>query len=259
MPHVIAVANQKGGSAKTTTAVHLAATLGERGVPVLLVDLDPQASASRWLGAPGEGQVLLDLLTGDGAQSLAAAAGPSTAAGVDLVPASPVLVHAERDLVSQPGGVLALARLLDELPERWRYVVLDCPPHLGQLTASALLAASVLLVPVEASPMAMAGLARLLETTRGAARNNPRLCHSAILCCRIDYRNRISRAVVETLRERFPAATLDTVIRERVALREAWSHRQPLTVYAPGNDATADYRALAGEILARTEAADDAA
>jgi chromosome partitioning protein len=254
---VIAVANQKGGTAKTTTAVHLAAALGERGVQPLLVDLDPQASASQWLGADDGGDELLELLTGETDGELADLARPTTAPGVDLVPASPALIHAERDLARQPAGALSLRHLVAELPARWPLVLLDCPPQLGQLATSALLAAGALLVPVEASAMALAGLAELVKTTGRFRRANPGLHLAGIVACRVDYRTLLSRHVVTELWKRFPGIAFRTVIRERVALREAWSHRQPVTLYDPDGDAAADYRALAAEFLARIE--DDAA
>jgi chromosome partitioning protein len=248
---LIAVVNQKGGTAKTTTAVHLAAALGERGVSTLLVDLDPQASASAWLSAEPGGDGLLDALTNDTA-SLADLARPATAPGVEVVPASLSLAHAERELAAQPGGELALRELLAAAPAgRWEVVVMDCPPQLGRLTASALLAARELLVPVEASTMALAGLGALLDTLRRTRRRNAELRLAGIVVCRVDYRNRLSREVVRELGERFPEATLETVIRERVRLREAWSFRQPVTVYEPHGDAAEDYRRLAAEVLAR--------
>jgi len=250
MRHVIAIANQKGGTGKTTTAVHLAAALGERGVPTLLVDLDPQANASTWLDATDDdGAALLDALTGDGT-TLAELARPSSAPGVDVVAASPALAHAERELAAVPGGDQALCRLLEAAPAgRWPVVLVDCPPQLGRLTSAALLAAGGVLVPVETSSMALAGLAALLETLRRARPSNPNLYLAGILAVRVDYRTNISREVVRELAERYPSAALATVIRERVRLREAWSHRLPVTRYEPQGDAAADYRALAAELF----------
>ena len=256
---VIAIANQKGGTAKTTTAVHLAAALGERGVPVLLVDLDPQASASQWLDADDGGEELLDLLTGASEASLADLARDTPAPGVSLIASSPALAHAEREMAGQPAGTLALRLLLAEISERWPVAVLDCPPQLGQLTAAALLAAGELLVPVEPSGMALAGVADLIKTTHRTARHNPGLHIGGILACRIDYRTRLSREVVTELRRSMPELALDTVIRNRVVLQEAWSHRQPVTLYEPDGDAARDYRALAAEVIERGRGAADAA
>lgn len=248
---VLAIANQKGGTGKTSTAVNLAAALGEAGHPVLVVDLDPQASASAWLGAPAGGTGLLDALTADSGV-LAPLVRPTPAPAVDLVPASLALARAERDLAEQPGGEQALRLLVEGLPSRWRFVLLDCPPHLGRLTTSALIAARELLVPVEASTLALAGLGALLETVRRVRRRlNPSLALAGVVACRVDYRNRLSREIVDTLRDRFGDALLATVLRERVRMREAWSHALPITLYDPHGDATADFRQLADELLAR--------
>ena len=250
MEHVIAVANQKGGAGKTTTTVNLAAALGAAGVPTLVVDLDPQASASAWLGvAEPDDTGLLDALT-RGSASLAELARESSAPGVEVVPSSGALAHAERELGAVPGGDLALRRLVEGLPaRRWRVVLFDCPPQLGRLTSAVLLAARGVLVPVEASSMALAGLTALLTTLGRACQHNPALVVRGILACRVDYRNNLSREVVAALAERFPEECLRTVIRERVRLREAPSYRVPVNLYDPDGDAAQDFAALARELF----------
>lgn len=256
--HTIAVTNQKGGTAKTTTAVNLAAALGERGVPTLLIDLDPQASASGWLDAAGA-HGLLDALTDD-AHALEELVHETPAPGVHLIPASTDLAHADRELRAQPGGELALHQLVDELPPgRWQWAILDCPPQIGTLTACGLLAADAVLIPVEMSSMALAGLGALLTTLQRARRGNPDLTIAGILACRVDYRTLISRQIVRQLAAQFPEFKLSTVIRERVRLREAFSHQLPITLYDPAGDAAADYRRLAGELLRRAEETDHVA
>lgn len=251
---VIAVANQKGGSGKTTTAVTLAATLAERGHEVLLIDLDPQASATAWFGVDldaEDGALRRVLVSDDGALEPLIRPAPAVP-GVSLIASSRQLGQADADLAGQPGGEKALSERLAEVRERWRFVLLDCPPHLGMLTLAALTAADRLLVPVEASSMALGGLGELMRTFRLVRqRLNTELELLGVFACRVDPRTLIGREVVEALRQGFPEAVFTTAIRERVSLREAWGHRQPITVYDPRGAAAEDYRQLTAEIEGR--------
>ena len=249
------VMNQKGGSGKTTTAVNLSAALGEAGQRVLVVDLDPQANASSWLGVtpdPDDRGLLDVLAAGRRIDELIRA---TTAPGVDVVPASSWLVGADRALAGEPGAETILRRALERLPtDRWDFAFLDCPPGLGLLAVSALTATSALLVPVEASTIALAGLAGLLKTVQAVQdRLNPALHLSAILVCRVDARTNLSRDIVAQLRNRFGHTVLKTTIRETVRLREAWSFGQPVTVYASASAGATDYRAAARELLIRAK------
>lgn len=244
-----AVLNQKGGSGKTTAAVNLAAALAERGTRVLLLDLDPQASASAWFGVPDGGRGLLDVFTAGAA--LEALVRRTSVEGVDLVPASSWLVGVERAVAGEPGAETLLRRAVAAVPKRWDLVLLDCPPSLGLLAVSALTAARAVLVPVEASALGLAGLAGLLQTVETVRdRLNPTLTVGAILASRVD-RTRLSRDVVADLRRRFPRLVLKTTIRESVRLREAWSFQQPITVYAPTSSGAEDFRAAARELRKR--------
>jgi chromosome partitioning protein len=251
---VIAVANQKGGSGKTTTAVTLAATLAERGHEVLLIDLDPQASATAWFGAdvdPDDGALRRVLVSDDGALETLIRPTPAVA-GVSLIGSSRQLGQADAELAAQPGGEKALRERLAALADRWRFVLVDCPPHLGMLTLAALTAADRLLAPVEASSMALGGLGELMRTFRLVRqRLNTELELLGVFACRVDPRTLIGREVVEALRQSFPEAVFDTAIRERVSLREAWGHRQPITIYDPRGAAAEDYRRLTLEIEGR--------
>jgi chromosome partitioning protein len=248
----LAVTNQKGGSAKTTTAVNLAAALAEKGKRVLVVDLDPQASASSWLGVKDGGKGLYEVFADNG--NLADLARETDVPGLALVPASGWLVGLERALAGEPGAETIFRRALRRLPRnRWDFVFVDCPPSLGFLAVSALVACEEVLVPVEASTLALAGLAALVQTVeRVQDRLNPDLRLSAVLVCRVDSKTNLSRELVERLRERFGALVFRTVIRETVRLREAWSFSQPVTVYASRSPGAEDYRAVAAEILKRT-------
>lgn len=247
---ILAVTNSKGGSAKTTTAVNLAAALGEKGHRVLILDLDPQASASAWLGVKDGGKGLLEVFTDGGRLEDSVVSTPVE--NVDLVPSSLWLASTEKALAGEPGAEVLLRRALARLPHRWDYVLMDCPPAVGLLTLAALTAADEVLVPVEVSTMAMAGLAALSRTVDTVAdRLNPGLEITSILPCRVDTRTNLSRDVVDALRKAFGKKVMETVIRENVRVRESWSFAQPITVYDTRSAGAEDYRAAAAEILRR--------
>jgi chromosome partitioning protein len=246
---VLAIANQKGGSGKTTTSVNLAAALGEKDRRVLLVDLDPQASASHWYGIRNAGRGLLDVLTEQ--DDLADHVKATDVPGVDVIPSSTRLAGVEKALAREVGAETILRRKLQRLPAaRWEYVLLDCPPTLSILTVNALTASPELLVPVEAHVLALHGLAQLLETV-GVIRErlNPELELAGILACRVDSRTRHAQEVVQELRSRFGGTVYEAVIRENIRLAECPSFGQPITQYDPRSPGAADYRALADEVI----------
>jgi chromosome partitioning protein len=253
----LAVINQKGGSGKTTTAVNLAAALGELGERVLVVDLDPQASASAWFNRarPSEEKGLIEVFTGN--VHLSDLVAETDVAGVSLVPASGWLVGIEKTLAGEVGSETIFRRALARLRGSGRaaaysYVLVDCPPALGFLSVAALAACHQVFVPVEAHVMALSGLAALTHTVETVReRLNPELTLSGILACRVDSRTTLAREVVARLRERFGALVFKTVIRENVRLAEAPSFHQPITVYAPNSPGAADYRATARELVRR--------
>jgi chromosome partitioning protein len=245
----LAIANQKGGSGKTTTSVNLAAALGEKGRRVLLLDLDPQHSATAWYGIKNAGKGVLGLFVDGGEiMNFVQETGVS---GVDMVPSSAWLVGVEKILAGEVGAETILRRHLESLPkDRWDYALLDCPPTLGVLTINALVAVRELLVPVEAHVMALSGLAQLLRTVEVVQqRLNPELKISGILACRVDARTRHAREVVERLRERSGDLVYRTVIRENIRLAECPSFGQPIAQYDPRSSGAADYRALAAEVI----------
>jgi chromosome partitioning protein len=248
----IAITNEKGGSVKTTTATSLAAALAERGRRVLLVDLDGQGNATSWLGGEPAGELVDTLL---GGAPLATLVRSTTWAGVDAIAATPRLKAAEKLLGTEPGGEQLLRTAIATLAYRWDYLLMDCPPTLW-MSIAAMTAAGELLVPVEATYLALEGLAALTGTLDKVRRRlNGDLRLTGILLCRTDprviARPRSADELERLVRDRFAGHTLRTVIRESVRLKEAPSYCEPITRYAPTSTAAADYRAAAEEIEER--------
>lgn len=253
MPRILAAASLKGGTNKTATAVHLAASCAAAGLRVLVVDLDPQANATAWLGAKPS-RALAEALV-DGAL-LADAVVDTATERVALVPSSARdLEAAARILSSEVGAELvfrrALLALLEAAPDRFDLVVLDTRPAFDVLTVGALVAADRVLIPAEPSALGLSGVAAI-EAALGPIRDrlNPDLELAGILLSRVD-RTRLATDVAKALRERFGPLLLTTVVRDRVAVRESFGFGQPVTTYAPDADAAADYRTAAHEIAKR--------
>lgn len=249
----VAIAMQKGGSGKTTTAVNLAATLAERGTKVLVVDVDPQANATSWLGIRDVGKGIFACLCEK--TSIESILQHTVTTGLDIVPSSTWLVGAEKALAGEVGAETLLRRKLRPLQKIYDVTLIDTPPTLGVLTIGALVAADEVLVPVEAHVMALNGLAQLLQTVDTVReRLNDALVLGGIVACRVDVRTRHSLEVVEELRQRFPVEVFATVVRENIRLAEAPSFGQPITLYEPKSAGAEDYRALADEMLTRWQA-----
>lgn len=213
---------------------------------MLLVDLDPQCSATSWLRIGEERGTVYDVFLEN--VPVTDVIANTSVSGLDLLPASPFLVGLDRRLAGEPGAEVILRGVVRGL-RSYDYVLFDCPPGLGLLTLNALTAAREVLVPVEASVMALAGLAQLwrtVETVRD--RLNPDLQITGIVACRVRA-TRHAGEVVEQLRERFPVECLPVVIRENVRLTEAPSFRQPVTVYDRRSRGAEDYASLAAAII----------
>jgi chromosome partitioning protein len=248
----IAVANQKGGVGKTTTVVNLGAALAERGRRVLVIDLDPQANASTWLGTV-DARALYEVF--ENGAPLAGAVRATEIDNLDLVPSSSWMTRAERNAASQAGAEMILRQAVEELPPDWDVVLMDCPPALGLLCYSALAACNEVLIPVQTRVMPLAGLVALNQTIDTVKlRLNRRLRLSAVLASQVDRRTSLSREIVDSLRERFGDVVMRTMIRESVRVAEAPGHRLPVTVYAPDSPVADDYRAAAAEFEARSAA-----
>ncbi|HEX4345770.1 MAG TPA: ParA family protein [Solirubrobacteraceae bacterium] len=249
MGTVYAIANQKGGVGKTTTAVNVAACLAEAGFATLLIDIDPQANATLGLGAKKDVEPnVYDVLAGR--VTLAAAERDTAIDLLKLVPSHPDLAGANVELPREPGSETRLREALADVRERYEYVLLDCPPSLGPLTVNALVAADRVIVPVQTEYFALEGLAGLLDTLALIQRElNPRLKIAGMLLTMHDGRTRLARDVEREVREHFPSLVFDTVIPRNVRVGEAPSYGLPVTHHDPhcaGSDA---YFELAKEVV----------
>jgi chromosome partitioning protein len=253
VPHILAIANQKGGVGKTTTAVNLAASLSAAEQRTLLIDGDPQGNATSGIGIARETlkTTVYDVLLGDATAQQAIMTGIQFQ-HLNVMPATPDLAGAELELVSRPRRDQAMRDALASVAHDYDYILIDCPPSLGLITVNMLAAADALLIPVQCEYYALEGLSQLLNTVHLVQRGvNPRLGIDGVLLTMYDARLNLARQVAADAREYFGPKVFENVIPRNVRLAEAPSFGKPIILYDVTSAGAQAYMEVARELLAR--------
>lgn len=254
MGKIIAIANQKGGVGKTTTAINLAASLAAEGKKVLLVDADPQANSTSGYGIDPRTmdssiyECLADGYPVDGAQVA------TCVEGLDLLGSRIDLAGAEIELISKPNRENVMAGLLTPVKDKYDYILIDCSPSLGLITVNALTAADSVIIPVQAEYFALEGISKLLNTIRILkTRLNPSLEIEGFLLTMYDARLRLANQIYEELKGHFGQMVFNTVIPRNIRLSEAPSHGLPALLYDPDSRGATSHVMLAKELIAKNK------
>ncbi|MCI8335947.1 MAG: ParA family protein [Peptococcaceae bacterium] len=250
MAKTIAIVNQKGGVAKTTTVVNLSAYLAKAGKKVLVIDIDPQGNATSGLGVDRDHLELCiyDVLIND--IPMAGVIQPTEVEGLSVLPATISLAGAEIELVSSANREQKLKNAMEEEKEHFDYIIIDCPPSLGLLTLNALTAADSLIIPIQCEYYALEGLGQLMNTFQLVKKHlNPGLEIEGVLLTMFDARTNLAIQVVDEVKEFFKGKVFGAIIPRNVRLSEAPSHGKPISLYDPKSRGAEVYEQLAMEVM----------
>jgi chromosome partitioning protein len=254
MGKIIAVANQKGGVGKTTTAVNLSAALGVLEKKVLLIDADPQANASSGLGIDVEAVEIGTYQLLDHSHTAKEAIVETDSPNLDIIPAHIDLVASEIELVDQENRESMLKKALENIPKSYDYIFIDCAPSLGLLTLNALTAANSVIIPIQCEYFALEGLGKLLNTIKSVQKiHNKDLDFEGLLLTMFDSRLRLSNQVVEEVKKHFSEMVFETIIQRNVRLSEAPSYGKSIIKYDAGSRGANNYLTLAEEVIKKNK------
>ena len=254
MTKIIAIANQKGGVGKTTTAINLSTCVAERGKKVLLIDIDPQGNATSGVGITKQpdDKSIYDVIVND--EPMVNIIKPTMIKNLHICPSSINLAAAEVELVPLMARETRLKKAIDEMEHKYDYIFMDCPPSLGLVTLNAFAAASSILVPIQCEYYALEGLGQLVNTIKLVKKNlNPDLEIEGVVMTMYDSRTRLSSQVAEEVIKYFGNKVFETVIPRNIRLSEAPSHGLPISVYDPLSKGARTYKKLAKELINRNK------
>ena len=252
MSRVIAIANQKGGVGKTTTAINLSASLAEKGKKVLTIDIDPQGNTSSGLGVNKDEvkSTVYELMIGE--TSLDECIQTEIYENLSIIPSNVELAGAEIELIGTDEKEFILKKHIDMVRDNYDYIIIDCPPSLNTLTVNAMTTADTVLVPIQCEYYALEGLTQLIHTINLVKKRlNPSLEIEGVVFTMFDARTNLSLQVVENVKENLEQTIYKSIIPRNVRLAEAPSHGLPITVYDPKSAGAEGYRALADEVIER--------